>query len=106
MSIVLCSSQRTIRLIQSFDGEIVSLLRVSKLIRDAFCRLDDLNSKYRFMEMNLLQKKKRLRGKLPDIQICMGMCLEKENNLESILSLSLCNNRYDRTATEVSRERN
>ncbi len=38
-----------------------------------FCyRLDDLNSKYRFMEMNLLQKKKRLRGKLPDIQICLG----------------------------------
>lgn len=24
------------------------------------------------MEMNLLQKKKRLRGKLPDIQICLG----------------------------------
>jgi hypothetical protein len=38
-----------------------------------FSRLDDLNSKYRFMEMNLLQKKKRLRGKLPDIQICLGM---------------------------------
>jgi hypothetical protein len=37
-----------------------------------FYRLDDLNSKYRFMEMNLLQKKKRLRGKLPDIQICLG----------------------------------
>ncbi|CAF3307875.1 unnamed protein product [Rotaria sp. Silwood2] len=36
-------------------------------------RLDDLNSKYRFMEMNLLQKKKRLRGKLPDIQICLDM---------------------------------
>ncbi len=36
-------------------------------------RLDDLNSKYRFMEMNLLQKKKRLRGKLPDIQICLGI---------------------------------
>jgi hypothetical protein len=35
-------------------------------------RLDDLNSKYRFMEMNLLQKKKRLRAKLPDIQICLG----------------------------------
>lgn len=42
--------------------------------RDVFFlyRLDDLNSKYRFMEMNLLQKKKRLRGKLPDIQICLG----------------------------------
>jgi hypothetical protein len=38
-----------------------------------FSRLDDLNSKYRFMEMNLLQKKKRLRAKLPDIQICLGM---------------------------------
>ena len=25
------------------------------------------------MEMNLLQKKKRLRGKLPDIQICLGI---------------------------------
>ena len=36
-------------------------------------RLDDLNSKYRFMEMNLLQKKKRLQGKLPDIQICLGI---------------------------------
>ncbi len=40
-----------------------------------FYRLDDLNSKYRFMEMNLLQKKKRLRGKLPDIQICLGRFL-------------------------------
>ena len=38
-----------------------------------FSRLDDLNNKYRFMEMNLLQKKKRLQGKLPDIQICLGI---------------------------------
>jgi prefoldin subunit 5 len=52
-------------------------------------RLDDLNSKYRFMEMNLLQKKKRLRGKLPDIQICLDMIeqlrkyKEKDTNMET-----------------------
>jgi hypothetical protein len=43
------------------------------MFADLLFRLDDLNNKYRFMEMNLLQKKKRLQGKLPDIQICLGM---------------------------------
>ena len=53
------------------------------------CRLDDLNSKYRCMEMNLLQKKKRLRGKLPDIEISLDMIeqlrkyQEKETNMET-----------------------
>ncbi|CAF1014319.1 unnamed protein product [Adineta ricciae] len=45
-------------------------------------RLDDLNSKYRFMEMNLLQKKKRLRSKLPDIQICLDMIEQLRNYRE------------------------
>jgi hypothetical protein len=44
-----------------------------EMFADLLFRLDDLNNKYRFMEMNLLQKKKRLQGKLPDIQICLGM---------------------------------
>ncbi|CAF0765076.1 unnamed protein product [Adineta steineri] len=52
-------------------------------------RLDDLNNKYRFMEMNLLQKKKRLQGKLPDIQVCLDMVeqlrkyREKDTNMET-----------------------
>lgn len=57
-------------------------------------RLDDLNSKYRFMEMNLLQKKKRLQGKLPDIQICLDMIEQlrkyktKDANMETNFLLS------------------
>ena len=41
------------------------------------------------MEMNLLQKKKRLRSKLPDIQICLDMIeqlrkyREKDTNMET-----------------------
>ena len=46
------------------------------------------------MEMNLLQKKKRLQGKLPDIQICLGMT-------HSYSSLKVYNDihRYDRTTS-------
>mgnify|MGYP002378063598 CR=1 FL=1 len=41
------------------------------------------------MEMNLLQKKKRLRGKLPDIQTCLDMIeqlrkyKEKDSNMDT-----------------------
>lgn len=58
-------------------------------------RLDDLNSKYRFMEMNLLQKKKRLRGKLPDIQICLG----EWDRFYCSTAFSILFWRYDRTTT-------
>ena len=46
------------------------------------------------MEMNLLQKKKRLRGKLPDIQICLG-----KSYLFSSLKIFYCQYRYDRTTS-------
>ncbi|CAF3953422.1 unnamed protein product [Rotaria magnacalcarata] len=61
-------------------------------------RLDDLNSKYRFMEMNLLQKKKRLRGKLPDIQICLDMVEQlrkyRENGTDMDTNFLLAHNLY------------
>ncbi|CAF2760528.1 unnamed protein product [Rotaria sp. Silwood2] len=61
-------------------------------------RLDDLNSKYRFMEMNLLQKKKRLRGKLPDIQICLDMVEQlrkyRENGSDMDTNFLLAHNLY------------
>ncbi|CAF1008731.1 unnamed protein product [Rotaria sordida] len=61
-------------------------------------RLDDLNSKYRFMEMNLLQKKKRLRGKLPDIQICLDMVEQlrkyRENGTNMETNFLLAHNLY------------
>ena len=61
-----------IHLIQLFEGEEFNN-KIFFFWKYFFSTLDDLNSKYRFMEVNLLQKKKRLRGKLPDIQICLGM---------------------------------
>jgi len=61
-----------IQLIQLFEGDEIENEKSFFFDREFF-RLDDLNSKYRFMEMNLLQKKKRLKGKLPDIQICLGI---------------------------------
>lgn len=53
------------------------------------------------MEMNLLQKKKRLRGKLPDIQICLGDCSLSRFILEQSYHLPC---RYDRTTTQIQRE--
>ncbi|CAF3343769.1 unnamed protein product [Rotaria socialis] len=61
-------------------------------------RLDDLGSKYRFMEMNLLQKKKRLRGKLPDIQICLDMIAQlrkyRDNDTDMKTNFLLSHNLY------------
>ena len=48
------------------------------------------------MEMNLLQKKKRLRGKLPDIQICLGI---KVYSISSLKSLLIFYFRYDQTTS-------
>ena len=41
------------------------------------------------MEMNLLQKKKRLRGKLPDIQICLGMVRCFSSRITSLAIVSI-----------------
>ncbi|CAF0840915.1 unnamed protein product [Didymodactylos carnosus] len=65
-------------------------------------RLDDLNGKYRFMEMNLLQKKKRLKSKLPDIKMCLDMVeqlrkyREKNTNMET--NFLLAHNLYGKAA--------
>jgi hypothetical protein len=70
MWIVLCNNRKMIQRIRWFEGK--EFEKINFIYWLGSFRLDDLNSKYRFMEMNLLQKKKRLRGKLPDIQICLG----------------------------------
>ena len=54
------------------------------------------------MEMNLLQKKKRLRGKLPDIQICLG--IDRCFSSRLVFSTGI-DARYDWTTTQISRER-
>ena len=54
------------------------------------------------MEMNLLQKKKRLQGKLPDIQICLGLFFPPPS-LRSDSTCATC--RYDRATPKVQDER-
>lgn len=46
----------------------------NKSAEDVIKKLDELYQKYRLMEVNLLQKKEKLKTQIPDIKMSLGNC--------------------------------
>ena len=56
----------------------------NKNAEDVIKKLDELYQKYRLMEINLLQKKEKLKNQIPDIKMSLGESISESIHLISL----------------------